>query len=245
MPFFLLLLQSCLQDEPPYSSDSAEDEVEYKVFDTPVSELSGLCFTKDHSSLLAVSDGGKIFEIALNGTKIRQLPYTGNNDFEGITMNNETGEIFLADETEMTVYKLSANETAITEVVKINIPDGISNKGIEGIAYHNDLLYIVNQEEPTRMFVYAISIGAINSIDISFAQFLSDICYDSSDNTLWIADSRSKKIFHCKLNGDLISYQSIDYIAKSEALALSRHEGYMWIGCDTSGKLYKVKIMIP
>jgi uncharacterized protein YjiK len=240
----LLLLQSCSNGSPYNPDDMPDNNSEYTVYSTGVPELSGICFTAGNLSLMAVSDRGTICEITLEGATIRRLPYSAGADFEGITMNRATGEIFIADEANMTVYKLSASETSLTEVVKINIPDGVYNKGIEGVAYHNGILYIVNQEAPARLFTCVISTQTTSYTDITFAQFLSDICYDDSDNTLWIADSKSKKVFHCNLNGKVIASQAVDYIAKAEALAVDRNKGYMWIGCDSSGKLYKVKIKI-
>ncbi|MDR3226676.1 MAG: SdiA-regulated domain-containing protein [Prevotellaceae bacterium] len=238
------MTERCTNGVPYNPDDETNDNAEYTAYSTQVSELSGICFTAGNTSLMAVSDKGKIYEIALDGKNIRQLPYSANGDFEGITMNNATGEIFVADETSMSINRLTANETSLTEIVKINIQNAISNKGIEGVTYHNGVFYIVNQTEPTRLFTYVQSTQALTYVDITFAQYLSDICYDTSDNTLWIADSNSKKVFHCKLDGTLINSQSVSFIAKAEAIAVDRSKGYMWLGCDSSGKLYKVKIAI-
>jgi len=238
------VIQGCTNGVPYNPEEEPNETAEYTAYTTSVSELSGICFTVGNTSLMAVSDKGRIYEIALDGKTIRQLPYSITSDFEGITMNHSTGEIFVADETAMAIYKVAANETSLTEIVKINIPNAISNKGIEGVTYHDGVFYITNQTEPTRLFTYVQSTQSLTYVDITFAQYLSDVCYDTSDNTLWIADSNSKKVFHCNLNGTLINSQSVSFIAKAEAIAVDRSKGYMWLGCDSSGKLYKVKMKI-
>ena len=207
----LFLSASCIDarrfdiEEPDKQTSTPDNpEPDYYEYKTLVPELSGLCFTKNNASLLAVSDHGTIFEIGFNGEIIRQIPYVGNNDFEGITMNHETGDIYLVDEAEMTVYKLSDDETELEEIVKIHVDNAVYNRGLEGITYGQDTLYIVNQGSPTRMFKYDLKSGVLNYIDISYAGYLSDISFDTTDNSLWIVDSRMRNIYHCDLLGNLI-----------------------------------------
>ncbi|GHV72392.1 hypothetical protein FACS1894201_01290 [Bacteroidia bacterium] len=243
--FLLLsvLFQSCLSDDfTPLVIDDAEKE--YTDYQTTVSELSGLCFTKNKASFMAVSDRGIIYEISKTDFKARKLPFLGTNDLEGITTNTATDEVYVIDEAENTVYKLSADEKSLTRVVKINIPNPVHNKGLEGISYGNDTLYIVNQAEPTRLVKYCLTTKTTAYIDVAFADYLSDICFDDSDNTLWIVDSKSKKVFHCDLKATVLGTQPIAYIAQAEGIAVDRAAGYMWIGCDISSKLYKIKIKL-
>jgi uncharacterized protein YjiK len=89
---------------------------------------------------------------------------------------------------------------------------------------------------------YSLSTQSIAYIDVSFATNLSDVCYDDTDNTLWIVDSKSKNVFHCNLSAQVISTQPIAYITQAEGIAVDRETGYMWICCDSSSKIYKVKI---
>jgi uncharacterized protein YjiK len=242
LTFFVVcvLFQSCVKND--FVPTDYDDEKEYTEYETTVSELSGLCFTANNASFMAVSDRGMIYEISKTDFTARKLPYSGTNDLEGITINTATGDVYVVDEAENTVYKLSANQQSLTKVVEINIPNAVHNKGLEGISYGNDSLYIVNQASPTRLLKYCLSTKTISYKDVTFATFLSDICFDASDNTLWIVDSKSKKVFHCDLSAKVLSTQSIEYITQAEGIAVDREAGYLWICCDTSSKIYKVKI---
>ena len=238
----IFLLGSCVKD---IQTDDPSIEKDYMEFSTSVVGFSGVCFSKDKSSLLVASDKLGLYELNFDGSTKRQLKYSGHNDFEGITINPATGTIYIADETNMTLNQLSEDEMSISEIAKIVVPNGLSNKGIEGLTYGKDTLYAVNQTEPTLLIKYSlVSKKEISRTKVNFATYLSDICYDSTDNTLWICDSQQKKIFHCNLNGLLLATQSIDFVPKAEAIAIDRTLNIAWIGCDQTGNLYKVKLKI-
>lgn len=233
---------SCSTDTTGYEVDSLPP---YSVYSTGVKEFSGVCYNQAKTALLAVSDLGEIYEINFDGTTRQELPYKGNNDFEAITMNPQTGEIYLADERVNKIYKLtSANATTLTEIVAIKISGAIANKGLEGVAYGADTLYITNQTSPTILIKYALKTGVETRISINFATFLSDICYDETDHSLWILDSKRKQVSHCSVDGKVITTQSVDLVKKPEALLVDKTKGVMWIGCDGTGKLYKITLEI-
>ncbi len=238
----IVLMGSCVDD---VKTDDPAIEKDYMEFSTSVIGFSGICFSKDKSSFLVASDKLGLYELNFDGSTKRQFKYSGHKDLEGITINPTTGIIYVADETNMTLNQLSDDEISMTEITKIVVPNGLSNKGIEGLTYGKDTLYAVNQTEPTLLIKYSlVSKKEISRTKVNFATYLSDICYDSSDNTLWICDSQQKKIFHCKLNAELIATQAIDFVPKAEAIAIDRSANIAWIGCDQTGNLYKVKIKI-
>jgi len=238
----IVCLNSCVQDPVVIDNPNKKD---YTEFSTQVIGLSGLCFSKDSSSLLAVSDKFGIYELNFDGTTKRKLPYDGTNDFEAITINHNSGDIYVADESLMTLLLLSKDEKSLTPVTKIEVSGGVSNKGIEGLTYGLDTLYAVNQELPTDLIKYSLkSKTEVSRIHVTFAIYLSDICFDSTDNTLWICDANQKMLFHCNLNGQVIASQSISFIVKAEALLIDRTSNIAWIGCDQTGNLYRVKLKI-
>ncbi len=193
---------------------------------------------------MAVSDKYGIYELNFDGTTKRKLDYNVGNDFEAIAFNYKTKTYILADETNMTVSTLNSDMT-LTQITKVIVDGGISNKGLEGLTFCEDTLYICNQEAPTALIKYDLkSKTEISLKTLSFAGYLSDICYDRSDKTLWICDSLQKKLYHCTLNGSVIAEQNIDFVAKAEALVIDRKKNIGWIGFDLSGNLYKVKLKI-
>lgn len=220
-------------------------EKEYEEFTTEVSGLSGLCYGPNNASLFAVSDKYGIYELNFDGSTKRKLPFTGTNDFEAITINRTNGRIYLAEETLMNIYFLSSDEQSINFETHINVPGAIGNKGIEGLTYGRDTLYAINQESPTILIKYSlINQAEVSRTQVSFAQYLSDIYFDASDNSLWICDSQQKKIFHCNLNGEEIASQAIDFVPKAEAIVIDRISNVAWVGCDQTAKLFRIKLII-
>lgn len=247
----VIVLASCVKSAPSNGADNtlaknaATSESEYKVFSTQVKGLSGLCLSKDSTFLYAVSDKSRIYELNFDGTTRRKLNYKGDNDFEAIAVNNKTGDIYLADETAMEIYMLSQDEETITEITHIDIPQGVENKGIEGLAFGNDTLYALNQDEPKLLVKYSLRAKKnVSRTEILFGSFMSDVSYDNTDKTIWICDSHKKKLYHCTTNGDILAFQPIGFVSKAEALAIDRKAGVAWIGSDDSGELYRVKLKI-
>lgn len=243
-PFFyliLLLLFSCVEDKGTYIVPAEKD---YEVFSTSITGLSGLCFSKDSSSLMAVSDKTGIYEFNFDGSTKRRLDYNGSNDFEAIAFNYKTGDYYVADETNMTVSVIN-NDMTLSLITKVIVDGGISNKGIEGLTYGEDTLYITNQEAPTALIKFDLKTKKeVSRKTVRFAGYLSDICFDRTDKTLWICDSMQKKLYHCTLNGDVIDSQDINFVDKAEAIVVDRRKNIFWIGCDLTSKLYKVKLKI-
>ncbi len=237
----IFLATSCVKDEI-YTNVPIEKD--FEEFTTAVMGLSGLCFSEDSTSLMAVSDKYGIYELNFDGTTKRKLDYNGSNDFEAITFNYKTKKYFLADETNMTVSVLN-NDMTLTQITKVNIEGGVSNKGIEGLTYGEDTLYIAIQEAPTLIIKYDLKTNTEKSRQtVSFAVYLSEICFDCTDRTLWISDSQQKMLLHCTLKGEVIASQPIDFVSKAEALLVDRKHNCCWIGCDLTGNLYKVILKI-
>jgi uncharacterized protein YjiK len=145
----------------------------------------------------------------------------------------------------MNVYVLSTDEKSLSLVTRIVVPGDVENKGIECLSYGLDTLYIGNQESPTLLIKYALkSNKEVSRKQVTFAQYLSDVFFDTTDNTLWFCDSQQKMIFHCNLDGEVLASQDILFVPKAEAIAVDRTTNIAWIGCDISSSLFKVKLKI-
>ncbi|MDO9152721.1 MAG: hypothetical protein Q7U47_03265, partial [Paludibacter sp.] len=66
--FFIFLLSSCVKD---IGTDITPNEKDYEEFSTNVLGFSGLCFSKDSTSFMAVSDKYGIYELNFDGTTKR------------------------------------------------------------------------------------------------------------------------------------------------------------------------------
>lgn len=259
----VIFLASCVQDN--VSVSLMQDLGTYTEYNTELVGLSGLALTPDGTALYAVcqqklqqnnfdfgpSDGtalyavrykGIVYKLGLTG-QIEETLFSGDNDFEAITVNKSNGDIYLSDETAMTIYKLS--QGTLNTVVKINIENGKVNKGLEGLTYcsGDNSLYIANQAAPTTIFKYDLTSGKIvKQYDITFAKYLSDLSYDDTDNTLWILDSKSFALYHCDMDCNLKKTYSVSFVPKAEALSVDSANNTIWIGCDQTSYLYKVNM---
>lgn len=251
---------SCLDRFAVETDDIPTDKASYKApamggfdsFDTTVKELSSLCLTKDGNGLWSVSDDkagdGGVYSVGFNGVSKKHLKVL--RDLEGVTINPATGDLYLAVEGEQAVYKVAAPGLDKTESLGTvaNRASDPAGKGLEGITwYKNDTLLVANQASPTVISFFSIASGkAEKEIEIKFANYLSDLCYDPVDNVIWISDSNAKKVYICDLKGSLLASYDISSIVgskgKAEGLTIDRAHSCIWIGCDVTDKLYKVSM---
>lgn len=231
------------------------------IIDFNISNLSGICYNVDKTSFLCAIDKGAIWQVSINGATKKQITLSGiasgvNTDFEGITISPD-GTIYVAVEGK----QINPNNDCVyifdrsfTKTGQIPIPiDGRtdSGNGIEGITYGDGVLYITNQGHPTQLIKYDISRAQIvSSKTLTGFFYLSDICFDTTDNTLWILDAGSSnpnpRVVHCDLSGNALSSINIKDLSnpppKPEALLIDRAKGLMWLGSDETGKIYKLNI---
>ncbi len=240
-----IIISGCLDNKSDSGEQKKTKAKQFTVFFTGIRGFSGLCNKKANETFLALSDRNGIYEINKEGKVIRTLPFSSSYDFEGIAHNPITHDIYLADEGQMKIFKLSKDEKTVQLITEILISGLKTNKGIEGLTFGNDTLYIVNQASPSMLIKYDLkSNREISRVKLDYAEYLSDIDFDESDNTLWISDSKNQKIFHTDLEGNLIDFQSIKFVKKAEAIKVDRLGKTVWIGCDETGLLYKVKLKI-
>lgn len=112
------------------------------------------------------------------------------------------------------------------------------------MAFAGDIAYIGNQGSPTRILKYNIrTSGTAGWFDINFvSKYISDLCFDPVDNTMWIVDSKGPAFYHCSLDGQLIATYNIPFVKQAEAIAVDHAAGIVWIGCDVTSKLYEIVI---
>lgn len=236
----LLFLQSSRAQEALEDSFiSNKDEI--NRYQTKINGFSGLIFDETGRGFYAVSDYGRIERIDLQGRIVENL-YKKGGDLEGITRDPQSSTLYVVDEKKMRVLQLNRAEKKLETVLKIKIPNVKRNKGLEAIAYGQDTLYIGNQFSPKRLFKYALKTQTLSYFDLTYGGYLSDLFYDDTDQTLWIANSKGKVIYQYDLQGNLLYQQSIPFVQKAEALAVDRKNKILWIGCDYTGILHQVKL---
>ncbi|WP_413513555.1 SdiA-regulated domain-containing protein [Myroides odoratus] len=237
--FFTFIQSSRAQVALEDSFSIHPDEI--SRYPTKIKGFSGLIFDETQKNFYAVSDYGKIYKIDSEGNILENI-YKKGGDLEGITLDPSTLDVYVVDEARMKVFKHNKEEKKLASYLKIKIPNLKRNKGLEAIAFGRDTLYIGNQFAPKRLFKYAINTHTLTYFDLDYPGYLSDLFYDDTDQTLWIANSKGKKIYQFTLEGKLIYEQKIPFVQKAEALVVDRKNKIVWIGCDETGILHKVKL---
>lgn len=231
------------QEERPGIPATAKDYMitGYESYATEVGELSSLCLNQKKDGLYAVGDEGEVFEIGFDGKTRKVLLKKDGHDWEGVDCHGT--DLLLMEETESSIYRFSGSKLSL--VAEIDVPGGgVSGKGPEGIMCVNGMVYVGNQAQPTRIVKYDMAEGkTCGWFDVGFVtKYISDLCYDSVDNTMWVIDSKGPAFFHCTLDGTLIATYHIPFVTQAEALAVDHASGIAWVGCDKTSKLYKIPI---
>ena len=186
-----------------------------------------------NNSLFVVSDTlSKIFEIDFSGNLLQQITINAD-DIEGITLSKNSDTIYVVEESDNLVSSFLTNGSKITSfriVVSTN-----SSNGLEGISIDNDYnLYLVNEKLPRYLLTIRNNVEVDRS-EINIVDDLSDVCYDSSLDCLWIISDESKKIIKLSKSGSIISEWLLPF-SKGEGITFAQDK--MYIVRDSDSKLY-------
>jgi uncharacterized protein YjiK len=232
----LLLMASCRPESFDIDYSIILDSYEMSIY-----EPSGLCYSPDKLSLYTVSDRGMVYEISLTGNTIRQLSFTGD-DFEGITVDPLTCDIYICEEGKGKLLKLSNNGVVQNTYSILNNPGNI---GLEGLTYNNNLdeFYLLKEKSEGLLIKYSVSSNTTSQINLGFAYDYSGIYYNSISNKLWIVSDESKTLTQCYLSGMKIKSYDLP-ISGVEGVVVNDEETVAYVVSDPNKKLYKIDLTI-
>ena len=214
---------------------------EYTTIDTEVPEVSGLCLAPDGNGFLAASDESGVYAVSWTG---ETKPFhVGKMDCEGVTMDPATGDVYFIVERKQEVRRLRAPEYKESELLGVIKEVGYrTNSGLEAITWMGDgTLMLGNQAKPRLLIRFSPTEGIIGRTEITEGiDDISDLCYDPVRNALWIPDSELRTINLCTLEGKVIASYPVPFIDNGESLYVDRANQCIWVGDDTTSKLYKI-----
>lgn len=225
-----------------------------------VEELSGLCLSKDKDFLWGVHDKGTLYRINFDGTFQKQ--YYHSADFEGITINPETGDLFIGlESTSKSAYKIAAPNYNTHESLNFVVEgaESMGNSGVEGIAWHKGNLYFGTQTG-ARLFEYTLDgtqlwKKSLRDVTSTISE-VGDLCYDELRDRLWVLDSNSNKdkpqylgftlyLFTGDGSKLLQTYYLGDFANwNPEAVCVDHGNNCIWIGddCDSGNPSWLHKV---
>ena len=210
--------------------------------DTAVPEVSGLCLAPDGKSLLAASDENGVYHVSFSGETEPFYVESRGLDCEGVTSDPETGDVYYIVERRQELRRLRAPEYQESELLTV-IPEGLrTNSGLEAVTWLGDgTLLLGNQEKPRLLIRYSLTDGVVGRTEITEGiRDISDLCYDPVRDALWIADSELRTINLCTMEGKVLVSYPVPFIDNGEGLYVDHENSCIWVGDDTTNKLYKI-----
>jgi uncharacterized protein YjiK len=229
----IILSISCDSDTPTIPEAKLLEPIAEIDLSSILSEPSGIVYNSVNNSFYVVSDTlANIFEIDLNGNLLRSVRVIAN-DLEGITLSKNFDTIYVVEESDNLVTSFLLNGIKI-DSYRVDVSSNSTN-GLEGIAIDaNNYFYVLNEKLP-RYLVKLKNKVEISRTEINNAVDLSDVCYDSILDCLWIISDESKKIIKITKSGSLISEWQIPF-SKGEGIALVNDKIY--VVRDSDAKMF-------
>jgi uncharacterized protein YjiK len=217
-----------------------------QVIGAKVEEVSGLCMNKDTTGFWAVSDQGDLCQVSFSGTVSRVL--RTRLDMEGITIDPETGDLYVVIEGDQMVCRVAAPDYQKLDTlfyIQEAVQGNFENNGLEGISFYKDSLLFVGSQEDALLWTCKLD-GTIVSRrslmdETSLIEEIAGLCYDPVKNWLWVTDSDACKLFLFSAETfDLLASYDIPSIENAESICVDRTHGYVWVGSDEdSPKIYR------
>ena len=221
-----------------------------------VVEPSSLCWSKAGNTFFVAGDNGAINEVRPSSGANKAIVFNQTGyDWEGLALDSEADVLYALAERGNKIYSLSGTGHKTCELfLDATIPgtqDGSDNYGCEGLEYHDGILYLGNQHNPCLIQrVNAETKEVIDNTTITFCKFISDLCYDDYDDSMWILESNATKeggdgiakIYNCTLpDCTLRCTLTLPYTDQAEGMEIDRKNGLIYICCDKTGNLYTLE----
>ena len=224
------------------SSDYLPRMVSYTFIETTVPEVSGLCPAPGGDGLLAASDERGVYHVSWDGTTT-EFYVERRLDCEGVTIDPATKDVYYVVERKQEVHRLAAPDYKTSELLGVISEAGLrTNDGLEGVTWYKDgTLLVGNQRRPIRLMRFTVTGDITDRRDLTGTSEIADLCYDPVRDVLWIADSEQHTLNLCTLEGEVRASWTIPFIDNGEGICVDHEHGCIWVGDDTTSRIYKIQ----
>ena len=221
-----------------------------QVIGTKVEELSGLCMNQDTTGFWAVGDEGDLCQVSFTGAVTRVL--RTRLDLEGITIDPETGDLYVVIEGDQMVCRIAApayNAIDTLFYVQEAVEEDFDNNGLEGIAWYKDGQLFVGSQEDALLWIYKTDGTMVRRVKLtgetSQIEEVAGLFYDAKKDWLWVTDSDAGKLFIFSVGEfDLLASYDVSFIDNAESICVDRAHNCVWVGSDEdSPRLYKISFL--
>ena len=217
---------------------------DHTIMEVDIDELSGLCFDKTHTGLLACGDRGVVKSISFDG-EVTEV-YANSSDMEGITVDPSSGDIYLAIEGKQEIHLLSSPDYSVSEVafpIIEAVQENYANDGLEAVEYYKNNKFFVGSQKFSNIWICKSNGTILSKVSLSdFAVEVAGLCYERETDWLWVTDSKNYQIYICKVDGTLLAAYDIPFIDNAESICVDRNAGCVWVGSDEKEtKLYRIE----
>ena len=247
VPFFLLLVL-CSCSPASRVSNNAYDKSNYRpvmgevtTIQTTVPEVSGLCAAPAGDGMLAASDDNGVYHVSWTGTTTEF--FNSHMDCEGVTIDPATKDVYYIIERRQEVRRLKAPDYKESELLTTIKDVGYrTNSGLEGVTFYKDGTVLVgNQEKPVLLMCYSPKDDKMLwQKELTFTSEIADLYYDPVRDMLWVADSERHEFYLCTAEGEMFASYPMPDIDNGEGLFVDHANGCIWIGDDTTSKVYRI-----
>jgi uncharacterized protein YjiK len=230
--------------------------------DHPVSEPSGMVWHPLRHSLFILGDGGDLQERSQDG-KLLRATHLPKGDWEGITVDPRSGQLYLAREGAEAIQELDVESLKLLRkwpLPRSFLGQGVmakaDNEGLEGIAFvpdlskpHGGTFFVANQftgkrhsGEANALFEIEIPLLSetlgqariLSQIDL-VPRDLADLCYDSKRQQLIVVSDLENLVIILGLDG--IERQRFSLTGRDQEGIAFDDQGHFWIGQDSGDVL--------
>jgi len=234
--------------------------------DKPYYQPSGICFHSRRGTLFVVVDQGMVSEMTTDGTVINEQRIL-RADFEGITHDPSTGQLYVAIERTEQIIELDPEtfnvlrEFSIPRDFKGDTLLKAGGQGIEAITFvpdmnhpHGGTFYVANQsydledaEDISAVFEVEVPLKskADTNTSVKILRYfslgvidLSGLYFDEATGHLYVISDSTNTIFEFTRNGTLLSGYAFPG-DNQEGITVD-DQGYLYIAQD-SGGIIKIK----
>lgn len=227
-----------------------------------LAEPSGICFHPSRKTLFVVSDEGEIAEIKTDGTPVFNQKIPG--DLEGITVDPQTGLLYIAVEGEDIILEYDPDERKVLRRFPVNREyqgqaeflqkqEGYDN-GIESIAFVPDKnhleggkFYVGNQWDPPCIMEILVPLRSSQS-ESAEARILrvlpfqlddpAAMFYDIKTGYMNVVSDADNILVEITEEGELV--EEYAFLGDNQEGITRDDQGYLYIAQD-SGGIIKVK----